>query len=119
MYNDLTMHELAVTESILKIALTNAQAHKAHQITSLHLVIGEWSSYVGESVQFYWDFLSKGTIAEGARLEFRRVPVSLVCQNCTNEYKPLKDDFTCPQCGSTQVRIKTGEEFHLESIDVE
>jgi len=113
------MHELAVTESLLEIALRHAQAQNARHITDLYLVLGQWSSIVDDSVQFYWDIISEETIARGAILHFRRVPVVLTCQDCGEEYHPSSDEFICPSCGGTHVRIKTGEEFHLEAIDVE
>jgi hydrogenase nickel incorporation protein HypA/HybF len=113
------MHELAVTESILEIAIRHAQAQKARQITHLYLVIGQWSSVVDDSVQFYWDIISEGTIARGAKLHFKRVDTSLICQDCGQEYQPSTESMVCPKCGSTNVKVKTGEEFFLEAIDVE
>jgi hydrogenase nickel incorporation protein HypA/HybF len=113
------MHELAVTESLLEIAVRHAQAQEARRITDLHLVIGKWSSIVDDSIQFYWDIISDGTIAKGATLHFRRVPVLLVCQDCGKEYQPASDEFACPECGGTHGLVRTGEEFYLEAIDVE
>jgi hydrogenase nickel incorporation protein HypA/HybF len=113
------MHELAVTESLLEIALRHAQAQKARRITGLYLVIGQWSSIVDDSVQFYWDIISDGTIAKGATLHFQRVQVVLTCQDCGIEYSPASEEFACPHCGGTHVIINTGDEFHLEAIDVE
>jgi len=113
------MHELAVTESILEIAVRHAEAHKARRITDLYLVLGQWSSIVDDSVQFYWDMISEGTTAKGANLHFRRVPVSLVCEDCGTKYEPGSDEFTCPNCRGSHARVITGEEFQLEAIDIE
>jgi hydrogenase nickel incorporation protein HypA/HybF len=113
------MHELAVTESLLEIAVRHAQGQKAHRITDLYLILGEWSSIVDDSVQFYWDIVSEGTIAKGATLHFQRVPVLLACQDCGKEYHPSGEEFACPNCGGTHAQVKTGEEFRLEAIDVE
>lgn len=113
------MHELAVTESILEIAVRHAQDQAAHRITDLYLVLGQWSSIVDDSVQFYWDIISEGTIAKGATLHFRRVPVVLACQDCGHEYQPDDKRLHCPQCGGANMKVKTGEEFFLEAIDVE
>jgi hypothetical protein len=67
------MHELFATQAILDKALARAAEEAAARITDLHLVVGDLSSYVDDSVQFYWDEISKGTIAESARLHFRHV----------------------------------------------
>lgn len=111
------MHELAVTESILEITLRHAAEAGAQRVTDLHLVIGDLSSIVDESVQFYWDFVSEDTIAAGAKLHFRRIPGRLECRNCGHTYSP-QEGLICPACESEQVSIVSGEEFYLEAIDV-
>lgn len=113
------MHELAVTESILEIALRHAEQSNARQILSLYLVIGEFSSIVDESVQFYWDLVADNTPAMGARLNFRRIPAEMECQACGVSYAPSRDQLTCPQCGSVQVKLVRGDEFYLEAIDIQ
>jgi len=113
------MHELAVTQSILKIALDHAEKAHAQRITDLHIVVGELSSMVDDSVQFYWDIIAKDTIAEGAALRFHRVPAELQCMTCFHKYHPSDQELVCPQCGGVGAKIIAGEEFALESIDVE
>jgi hydrogenase nickel incorporation protein HypA/HybF len=113
------MHELAVTESILEIALRHAKERNAKSIKNLYLVIGDWSSIIDDSIQFYWDIISDGTIAEGAALHFQRIPVILVCKNCANEYRPSQGDLACPECSATQVEVMKGKEFLLDAIDVD
>ena len=111
------MHELMVTESILEITLRHAREAGAIQVTELYLVIGNLASVVDDSVQFYWDFISEGTIAEGATLHFQRIPAELLCQACGHTYSP-EEDLTCPACQSSNVRIVAGQEFYLETIEV-
>jgi hydrogenase nickel incorporation protein HypA/HybF len=113
------MHELAVTESLLEIALRHGREAGAERITDLYLVIGQLSSIVDESVQFYWDLISEGSAAAGARLHFRRIPTELLCLECGTRYSPEGDELACPACGSIRVQILAGEEFSLEAIDIE
>jgi len=113
------MHELAVTESMLEIALRHAQSARAQRITALYLVIGQLSSIVDDSVQFYWDIISQHTIAEGACLHFKRIPVELSCLDCHHQHSPSNSDFICPACGSLRQKVVSGEEFYLEAIDIE
>lgn len=111
------MHELAVTENILAIALRHAAQSGAAMITDLHLVVGELSSIVDDSVQFYWDIISDGTPAAGATLHFRRVPAQLSCRACGQTYSP-RENLPCPACGSVDIAVIAGEEFYLEAIDI-
>jgi hydrogenase nickel incorporation protein HypA/HybF len=113
------MHELAITESVLRIATEHASAAGASRITDVYLVIGQLSSFVDDSVQFYWDLISRGTPAEGSILHFRRVPAELKCLACGRQYPLPGDDLACPDCGETRMKVLAGEEFNIEAIDVE
>ena len=113
------MHELSVTESLLKIAVEHAEKAKAGRVTDLHIVIGDLASMVDDSIQFYWDIIAKDTIAEQATLHFRRVPAELQCNTCSARYQPTDEELICPNCHGIGATIIAGEEFFLESIDVE
>lgn len=113
------MHELPVTESLLEIALRHAERARAKRITQLNIVIGELSSIVDESVQFYWDIVSEGTIAEGAVLHFERVDGTLRCLACGHTFPLNHESFTCPACGEKKVVAVGGDDFRLESIEIE
>lgn len=113
------MHELPVTQSILEIALRHAEQSNARRITDLYLVMGELATLVDDSIQFYWDIIAEGTIAQGATLHFRRVPAELQCMTCFMKYHPEGGELHCPQCGSVGAKVVAGEEFSLEAIDVE
>ena len=113
------MHEMPVTQSLLKIALQYAEKANAKRITDLHIVMGELASMVDDSIQFYWEIIAKDTIAQHATLHFRRVPAELQCMACFEKYHPNGRELVCPQCGGVGAKIIAGEEFSLEAIDVE
>lgn len=113
------MHELSVTENILEISLRHAKSANAIRIDTLFLKIGEYSSIVDESVQFYWDIITKGTIAEGSQLKFKRILAEFECLNCYQKYHPQNGQYLCPYCNSKRIKLIKGNEFYLESIDVE
>jgi hydrogenase nickel incorporation protein HypA/HybF len=113
------MHELAITESILNIALRHAGQVEAQRVTDLNLVIGRLSSIVDESVQFYWDIMTEGTLCEGSKLHFERIPAKMQCLNCNNEYALDGELTPCPECSSMQVKVISGDQFYLDSIEIE
>ena len=113
------MHELYTTQAILEKALQEAAEARAARITDLHLVIGEISTYSEDSIQFYWDEISKGTIAEGSKLHFRSVKAELQCMACFHKYNPVDGQILCPNCGSSGAKILAGEECYLEALDAE
>lgn len=113
------MHELPVTQSILEIALRHAEQAGAKEIKQINLLIGQYASLVDDSIQFYWQIIAEGTIAQNAVLHFERVPVEFTCQDCGAVYQPQEDTFACPQCLSPRVRVTRGEELRVESIEIE
>jgi hydrogenase nickel incorporation protein HypA/HybF len=112
------MHELAITESILNIAQKHGTQAQAAKVTDIYLVIGQLSSIIDDSVQFYWDIVSADTLCEGAKLHFQRISAEIVCQDCANRYTIEKRLTPCPICSSHNVQIAAGDEFFLESIEI-
>ena len=113
------MHELAVTDNIVSVVTRHAQDAGATRVTSIYLVIGELASIVDDCIQFYFDYMSRGTIMDGAQLVFKRIPITLRCGNCQHEWIPQAGDWTCPKCSAAQAQVVAGREFTIDHIEVE
>jgi len=113
------MHELAITESILNIAQKHATQAQALKVTDINIVIGKFSSIVDDSVQFYWDIITKNTICENSKLHFEKRPARFLCLDCSNEFEFIEEIMPCPVCNSLHVKLISGEEFWLDSIEIE
>jgi hydrogenase nickel incorporation protein HypA/HybF len=113
------MHEMVVTESILRITLDHAARAKAAKVNAITIRLGQLSSLVDDSIRFYWDLIAADTIAEKAELRFERIPARALCLDCAAEFALAKDSFTCPKCKSERFKITAGEEMTVESIEVE
>ena len=114
------MHELSVTQSILDIALDYATRGQATRVVEIHLQIGEVSDFDDEWIQRYFDFVSKGTIAEGAKLHISRVPARMQCDRCSFIFPLDKATWNtqCPSCQSKETHLLSGREFRVESLEV-
>jgi hydrogenase nickel incorporation protein HypA/HybF len=113
------VHELPITQNLLDTALRYADEAEASRVLELYLIIGDFASVIDESVQFYWDIVTAGTIAEGSQLHFQRIRATMRCLNCQTNIEPMRDEWICPECGSSRVHVVAGNEFRLESIEVE
>ena len=113
------MHEQSIVESLLALALQNAEKAKAGKIIKINLVVGEYSGVLEEAVDFYFSFLSRNTIAAEAGITYMHVPAQLRCRNCDTIFTPEKNNFRCPKCNEQQVEIIAGRELYIDSLEVE
>ena len=113
------MHEFSITQSVLSIALEKAGEAQASTIKKINLIVGELSGVVDDCVQFYFDFLSKDTIAAGASLCIEKIPFQLRCRNCGSVFSPGNFDWSCPNCQEQKLEVVSGRECYVDSIEVE
>jgi hydrogenase nickel incorporation protein HypA/HybF len=114
------VHELAITQNLLKVVLDEAKAARANKVTRINLVVGELSGAVSDCVQFYFDILKKDTAAvQEAAIDFKQVPAQLKCRDCQTEFHPQDAPWVCPGCGSHSIEIIGGRDCYIESIEVE
>jgi hydrogenase nickel incorporation protein HypA/HybF len=116
------MHELPVTEGILQIVLKHAEMNSVQQVMAIHLQIGKLSDLEDEWIQRYFDYLSKGTIAQGAKLKIERKPIMVQCTACATSYKAevaKLGDLICPACGEKSCTLLSGREYHIKDMEVQ
>lgn len=113
------MRELDATKAIFNKAILKAREDDAAHITKLHLAIGEIAEFDQNAIERHWNDLSQGTPAEGAQLHFRIIAAEVQCMSCFRKYHPENGKILCSNCGSMGAKILSGEEFYLESIELE
>lgn len=113
------MHELGITQAILATAIEAAEAEGATRINDVSIAVGELTEVVDFALQFNWDVVRQGTMADAATLTVRNVAPRARCKQCEHEYEHDKFDFTCPKCGSMHIDPLAGRELQIESIDID
>lgn len=103
---------------MVKIAQKHGAKFRASQIEKIILVIGENSGFIGDSIQMYFDIISKGTICEGAVLEMKYIETKVKCPECGEIFKRKPMSFACPVCGANGEPTDIGKEFYIESIEI-
>ncbi len=114
------MHELSLTLSILEIVEAKAAEHGFRRVNSLKFSLGHLSCVEPKALEFAFAIQAKGTMAEGATLEFERCPVVIYCFSCKRELTLKSFDSRCPECSKEEVVLVGGtEELKLLELDVD
>jgi len=113
------MHELAITENIIKICSEEAAKNKALKVKKIKILVGELTGLIPETIQYYFDIASEGTKVEGAMLNIIKVPLKIFCNGCKNTSVVKIGAFTCPICNGSDIKILGGNEFLIESMEVD
>ncbi len=110
------MHELSVSSAIVDTAVKHAAGRR---VTLVSVRLGHLRQIVPDSMAFYFDLVARGTLCEGARLEYEVVPARLRCEPCAHEWDVDAPAFRCPVCDGARVVVLSGEELEVESIEVD
>ena len=110
------MHELSLSSAVVATTVKHADGRR---VSTINLRIGQLRQVIPETLRFYFGFVARDTACEGARLELELIEARLRCRPCGTEWTIEIPAFRCPTCGGSEVEIASGDEFEVESIEVE
>jgi hydrogenase nickel incorporation protein HypA/HybF len=110
------MHELSLAGAVIDTAERHAGGRR---VVLIQLRLGELRQVVPDSLAFYFEHVARGTLCEGAALEYETVAAALGCGACGANWTLDDAGFRCPRCGASDVAVESGNEFEVESIEVE
>lgn len=115
------MHEYPLTLQIIRTAEQHAKEHGASHVKTIHLVVGEQSGCVADSISLYFDLIAEDSLCAGATLDIERVKPRLKCKSCGELFERKPFSFSCPieACGGEGEPTEIGREFFIRSIEVE
>lgn len=110
------MHELSLSSAIVNTVAKHAHGRR---VTVVYLRVGRLRQVIPDTLEFYFEFVARDTVCEGARLEHEMIEPRLRCTPCGREWAIEIPAFRCPTCGGSDVEVACGDEFEVESIEVE
>lgn len=110
------MHELSLSSAIVNTAARHASGRR---VSLVSLRVGQLRQVVPETLAFYFSLVARDTVCEDARLAQELVEAKLLCLACDYVWAIESPAFHCPVCGGAEVSVNSGEEFEVESIEVE
>lgn len=113
------MHEMSLAEGVLQIVEDAARTQKFRRVSAVVLEIGKLSTVEPESMRFCFDAVTRGSVAEGARLEIVETPGSAWCMKCSQSVDVATRYDPCPLCQSYQLQVTGGTEMRVKELEVE
>lgn len=113
------MHEMGIAEQLVKIALDAIpEGIDNPTVERVNLKIGRLASVVEHSLTFCFEIITKDTPLENARLVIDLVPVTVQCDACGHDWEVTGPVFKCPFCETGDVRMLTGREIEITSLEL-
>jgi len=112
------MHEVALAEGVLRLIEEAARANGAARIRTVWVELGALAHVEPEALAFCFDAVTRGSVAEGAKLEIARPAGAAWCMPCGARVALARLGDACPRCGSHQLQVVAGEEMRVTEIAI-
>ncbi|AKL97683.1 hydrogenase maturation nickel metallochaperone HypA [Endomicrobium proavitum] len=114
------MHEHGIARDLWKTVLAEAEKNGLKKITKLTVVLGEASGIEKDFLNhsFVDHIFKEEEIAKGAEVEYVVSPLEAVCNVCHKRIKAKDmDKLLCPYCGANNIKITSGRDVFISSIE--
>ena len=113
------MHEMGIALEIIDIATASIPPDLAGvPIARVNLNIGKLSAVVPESLRFCFEIAARDTALAGAELHIAEISVVARCAACRHQWTVEDPVFRCPTCDATDLKIISGRELDIQSIEI-
>ena len=109
---------MSLAEGVLQLIEDAARQQEFSRVSTVWLEIGQLAGVEVEAMRFCFDAVTRGSLAEGARLEIIATPGSGWCMQCSQTVALTEVFGACPQCGRHQVQVTGGTEMRVKELEV-
>ena len=113
------MHELSLMEGVLGIVQDAHSRHGFRRVTRVTLEVGELAGAETEALEFCWEVVAKGTVAESALVVLVKVPALAWCGACSAGVAVGGHADLCPVCGGVTGPVSQGLDLRVKSLEVD
>jgi hydrogenase nickel incorporation protein HypA/HybF len=110
------MHELAIAESIVRIACDHAGDRR---VIAVDLRVGHLRQVVPSALTFAFELVAQGTPVEGAELTIEEIAAAGRCRACGSTSVQADFPLQCERCGGLDLELIAGEELLVEALELE
>jgi len=109
------LHELALAQDLLKAIEIEAKRQGVVRVEEVKLKIGKLAMVTADSLLSAFELVSKGSVAESARIDFEEEEPQVICMDCGTRL--ISDlELVCPACKGTSLAVSGGTEIKVVSL---
>ena len=112
------MHEMSLAKSVIDSIEAEARRSAFTRVERVVLEVGALSCVDAHALDFAFDAVSRGTLAEGSALDILTPPGQAHCFACDADVEVASRAEGCPRCGSHQLIVTGGDELKIKSLEV-
>ena len=113
------MHEMSLCEGILQVLEDQAGAQQYRKVKTVWLEVGALAGVEIPALEFSFEVVCRGSLAEGSRLEILSLPATAWCMQCGDSVRIEARYDACPRCGGHQLQVTAGDELRIKELEVE
>ena len=114
------MHELSIAQGLCAQLGALAREHGASRIHRVELDVGALSNVVPSLLRQAFEVLQESIdLITQAELVIHEIPLVVACAECKKDHELKEFVFQCPDCGSTRLDVKQGEDLLLRQVELE
>ena len=112
------MHEMALCEELVQAIEALAGSQGFSRVHAVWLEVGALAAVECDAMRFNFDIITKGTLAEDARLDIMEVDGTAWCMPCATAVKLRRFGDPCPRCEGYQLRVLDGKQIKIRQLEV-
>ncbi|WP_417249145.1 hydrogenase maturation nickel metallochaperone HypA [Celeribacter sp.] len=112
------MHEMSLCEGIREVIEQQARDHNVKAVKRVRLEIGRFAGVEKPALEFAFEVVMRGSVAEKAVLEMIDLPGQAMCYDCMKEVEIDTRLAPCPDCGGGRLMPVSGDEMRIRDMEV-
>lgn len=112
------MHEMSIAEGIRTVIEDAARANAFDRVTRVRIEIGRFAGIEPDALEFAFDVVMRGSVAEGSQLQIIGLPGRALCFDCAATVEIQHRLDPCPNCGGTRLLAQGGDEMRIKDLEV-
>jgi hydrogenase nickel incorporation protein HypA/HybF len=112
------MHEMSIAEGIRTVIEAQAPSFGHRRVTHVRLEIGRFAGVERAALEFAFEVVMRGSVAEAATLEIIDLPGVALCYDCVEQVEIDDRLAPCPRCGGGRLLPQGGDEMRIKNLEV-